>query len=307
MEKITRREFVKIGAGAALAALLPKSLMRADRPAGSGPLIGVAGGDNSKLVRAAVDLVGGIDKFIKPGGVICIKPNLSFSSNNDCGTTTNPLVVKQMVELCLEAGASRVIVMDHTIHQAELCVERSGIKEAIIDRKVSLVTLQQERQYAEIDVPRGTDTELSKIKIAKAIQDADLLVNMPVAKSHSATGVSLGLKALMGLIWDRGYLHRVALDQAIAELGTVIKPGLTLIDATRALTTGGPGGPGKTLILDKVVAGTDPVAVDSYTVGLAPWYGKAWTGNQVKHIRAAAGLGLGEIDPAKMQIRESKV
>lgn len=309
MGKITRREFIKIGAGAAVAALLPNSFLRAGPGADTGPasdpLIGVARGDNSKLVRAAVDLVGGIDKFVKPGALVCIKPNLSFSSNNDCGTTTNPLIVKQMVELCLQAGASRIIVMDHTIHQAELCVERSNIKEAIIDRKVSLVTLQQERQYAEIDVPRGT--ELSKIKIAKALQDADLLINMPVAKSHSATGVSLGLKALMGLIWDRGFLHRVTLDQAIAELGTVIIPGLTVIDATRALTTGGPGGPGKTAVLDKVVAGIDPVAVDSYTVGLTPWYGKAWTGSQVKHIRAAAGLGLGEIDPAKMQVRESKV
>lgn len=279
--------------------------MRAEKRGTAGPLIGVAQGDNSKLVRAAVDLIGGIDQFVRPGHVVCIKPNISFSSNNDCGATTSPEIVRQMVELCLDAGAARVVILDHTIHQAELCVERSRIKEAIIDRKVSLVTLQQERQYAEVEVTRGK--ELSKIKIARAIQDADLLVNMPVAKSHSATGVSLGFKGLMGLIWNRGSLHRVALDQAIAELGTVIRPGLTVIDATRALTTGGPGGPGRTVILDKVVAGIDPVAVDSYTTGLTPWYGKAWTGSQVKHIRAAAALGLGEIDPAQMQIKETKV
>ncbi len=303
MDKLTRREFIKIGAGAALVTLLPKSLLNADKTAA--PVIGVAEGDNSKLVKAAVDLVGGIDKFMKAGDVVCIKPNLSFASNIDCGATTNPAIVRQMVQLCLDAGASRIIVLDHTIHEATLCVERSRIEEAIIDKKVSLVTLQQERQYTDVDVPGGK--ELNRIQVAKAIQSADLLINMPTAKSHSATGVSLGLKSLMGLIWDRGYLHRVNLDRAIAELGTVIKPGLTVIDATRALTTGGPGGPGKTVVLNKVVAGIDPVAVDSYTVGIAQWYKKSWTGKQVKSIRAAADLGLGEIDTANMRIKQVKV
>ncbi len=303
MDGITRREFIKIGAGAAIFSLLPRSLIATENNAG--PMIGVAEGDNSKLVRAAVDLVGGIDRFVKSGDTVCIKPNLSFASNIDCGATTNPAIVKQMVQLCLDANASRVIVMDHTIHDATLCVERSRIEEAIIDKKVSLVTLQQERQYAETDVPGGK--ELTTIGVAKAIQNADVLINMPVAKSHSATGVSFGLKGLMGLIWDRGYLHRVNLDRAIAELATVIKPDLTVVDATKALTTGGPGGPGKTVVLNKVVAGIDPVAVDSYTVGIAQWYKKSWSGNQVKHIRAAAELGLGEIDTAKMRIKEVRV
>lgn len=303
MDKITRRDFIKLGAGAALATLLPKSLLIAEEKAG--PVIGVAEGDNAKLVKAAVDLVGGIDRFMKPGDVVCIKPNLSFASNIDCGATTSPAIVRQVVKLCLDAGASRIIVLDHTIHDATLCVERSRIEEAIIDKKVSLVTLQQERQYAEVDVPLGK--ELSRIQVAKAIQTADLLINMPVAKTHSATGVSLGLKGLMGLIWDRGYLHRTNLDRAIAELATVIKPQLTVVDATRALITGGPGGPGKTVILNKVVAGTDIVAVDSYTVGLAQWYKKSWTGQQVKSIRAASDLGLGEIDTTKMQIKQVKV
>jgi uncharacterized protein (DUF362 family) len=208
-----------------------------------------------------------------------------------------------MVQLCLDSGASRIFVVDHTIQDATLCVERSRIEEAIIDKKVSLVTLQQERQYTEIAVPGGK--ELSTIQVPKIIQDADVLINMPTAKSHSATGVSLGIKNLMGLIWDRGYLHRVNLHQAIAELATVIKPHLTVIDATRALTSGGPGGPGKTVTLNKVVAGVDLVAVDSYTVGIAQWYKKSWTGNQVKYIRAAADLGLGEIDTANMQIKEA--
>ncbi len=302
MDNITRREFMKLSAGAALATLLPKSMLSASNS--NGPVIGVAHGDRAKLVQTAVNLLGGIKKFVKPGDVVCLKPNLSFASNTDCGATTSPEVVRQMVQLCLDSGASRIFVVDHTIQDATLCVERSRIEEAIIDKKVSLVTLQQERQYTEIAVPQGK--ELSSIQVPKIIQEADVLINMPTAKSHSATGVSLGIKNLMGLIWDRGYLHRVNLHQAIADLATVIKPHLTLVDATRALTSGGPGGPGKTVILDKVVAGIDPVAVDSYTVGIAQWYKKSWTGNQVKYIRAAADLGLGEIDTANMQIKEAE-
>jgi uncharacterized protein (DUF362 family) len=97
------------------------------------------------------------------------------------------------------------------------------------------------------------------------------------------------------------------LHQAIADLATVIRPALTVVDATRALTSGGPGGPGKTVELDTVVAGTDPVAVDSYTVGITQWYNKSFTGRSVKHVVAAAELGLGEIDTAKMNIKEVAV
>ena len=303
MDEITRREFIKISAGAALATLLPKSLFGGN--SNNGPVIGVAHGEQTKLVRTAVDLVGGIKNYVKSGNVVCIKPNLSFAANVDCGATTSPHIVRQMVQLCLDAGASKIMVMDHTIQDPTLCIERSRIEEAIIDKKVSLVTLQKERQYAEIEVPNGK--ELSTIQVAKAIQKADVLINMPTAKSHSATGVSLGIKNLMGLIWDRGYLHRVNLHRAIAELATVIKPDLTVVDATRALTSGGPGGPGRTEILDKVVVGTDLVAVDSYTVGITQWYKKSFTGTQVKYIKAAADLGLGEIDTTNMRIKEVRV
>jgi uncharacterized protein (DUF362 family) len=303
MDKITRRDFIKMGAGAAITTLLPKSLFAADNK--NGPIIGVAHGDKAKLVAAAVGLVGGIYKFVKPGDVVCLKPNLSFASNTDCGATTSPDIVRAMAQLCLDAGASRIFVVDHTIQDATLCVERSRIEEAIIDKKVSLVTLQQERQYAEIEVPAGK--QLKTIQVAKVMQDADVLINMPTAKSHSATGVSLSIKNLMGLIWDRGHLHRMNLHDAIAELATVIKPDLTIVDATRALTSGGPGGPGKTVALNTVIAGIDPVAVDSYTVSIVQWYRKSWTGSQVRYIRSASDLGLGEIDTGKMQIKEAEV
>jgi uncharacterized protein (DUF362 family) len=97
------------------------------------------------------------------------------------------------------------------------------------------------------------------------------------------------------------------LHQAIADLASVVKPDLTIVDATRALTSGGPGGPGKTVALGMVIAGIDPVAVDSYAVGITQWYNKSFAGKSVKHIVAAAEMGLGEIDTVKMDIKQVTV
>ncbi len=301
MKRYTRRDFIKLGMGvAAAASFFPHIVF--GKPS-EGPAVSVARGDTSKLVAAAIEALGGIGTFIKPGDSVCIKPNISFAANADCGATTSSGIVKQVVSLCLAAGAARVTIVDHTIANAELCREKSGIEEALIDRKrVSLLTPQKERQFVEVDIPEGR--ELSSVKLVKVLQSSDKLINVPTAKSHSATGVSLCLKNLMGLIWNRGYLHRKNLHRAIAELGLVIKPDLNIIDATRALVSGGPGGPGKTKKLDMVVAGTDIVAVDSYGVSIAEWYGESFTGKQVKHIVEASELGLGEIDTKKTRIIE---
>jgi len=301
--KVTRREFIATGLVAAGAALLPKFVLAAGETAASGPVVAVAKGDKSKLVKAAVDQLGGIAKFVKTGDKVCIKPNISFAANAECGATTSAEIARQVVQLCLDAGAAKVSLVDHTIADAKLCVQKSGIEAAIVDKaKVALVTLDQERQYADIEIPGGQ--ELTSVKVAKVLQASDKFINLPTAKSHSATGVSLGMKNLMGLVWDRGIMHQKNLNRAIAELATVIKPDLIIVDATRALTSGGPGGPGKTVQLGLVIAGTDPVAVDSYTVGVTQWYNKSFTGKGVKYIVAASELGLGEIETAKMTVRQ---
>jgi uncharacterized protein (DUF362 family) len=306
MDEISRRDFLKAGIGIAAASLLPKTLFAAEKKEVAGPMVAVARGNSAKLVKGAVDLLGGMSKFVKPGETVCIKPNISFAANSECGATTSAEIAKQVVQLCLAAGAAKVILLDHTIQDSGLCVEKSGIAEAVVDKdKVSLLTPTKERQFAETKIPQGK--ELKTAKIVKAVLEADRFINLPAAKSHSATGVSLGMKGLMGLIWDRGALHQMNLHQAIADLASVLKPDLVIVDATRALTSGGPSGPGKTAVLNTVIAGADPVAVDSYAVGITQWYNKSFTGKGVKHIVAASELGLGEIDTAKMNIKETTV
>jgi uncharacterized protein (DUF362 family) len=155
-------------------------------------------------------------------------------------------------------------------------------------------------------VPKGK--ALKKVEVMWDVLMANVIINLPIAKSHMATGVTLGLKNQMGLIWDRGYFHgEVDLDQAIADLATVIRPRLTILDASRVMTEGGPFGPGRLESPRKIIAGTDPVAVDAYGVTLAQWYGKTFSPRQVKHIVHAAELNLGEIDLARLNIHQEKI
>jgi len=158
MEKLTRRDFLKVNLGIAAAALLPEFLLAAEEDeAPAGPVIAVARSDPSKngvstlLVKAAVDQLGGIEQFISSGDTVCIKPNISFAANRECGATTSPGIAQQVVQLCLDAGAAKVIILDYPLANAKLCVANSGIEAAIVDKKkVSLLMLSQERQFSEI-------------------------------------------------------------------------------------------------------------------------------------------------------------
>jgi len=211
-----------------------------------------------------------------------------------------------VAQACLEAGAQKVLVLDHTLQRAELCLERTGIQDACKSiAGVHVLALQERKFFREIKIPQGK--VLERVEIMKEIVDGQVLINIPVAKSHSATGVSLGLKGLMGMIWDRESFHsQYNINQAIGDLATVIKPQLTILDATRALASGGPGGPGEVKKPNLIIAGVDPVAVDSYGVSIVPWYGQNFKGRQVEHLLAAHQRGLGKIDIDQLKIFKEK-
>jgi len=307
-ERITRRTFIgkSLSAGAAMtvAAGFPLGVRAG---AQTGFDIAVARGDVSQAVRAAVDSLGGMSRFVSQGNRVILKPNMSFPNPPEWGSTTHPDVVRTLAEMCLEAGARRVAVIDQPLRRPEVCLRRSGIAAACEDlSNVNVVALSEQKFYTRVTVPDGV--ELREVEIARDVLQSDVLINIPVAKSHMATGVSLSMKNLMGLIWDREYFHQfIDINQGVADLATLIKPDLIVTDATRPMTTAGPGGPGRVVQLDTIIAGTDPVAVDAYTVPLAEWYGQQFTGENVKFIKAASALGLGEIDVSKLSIKEIEV
>ena len=298
---ISRRDFLRSGSAAAAGAALSSINVLAQEK--NKPIVAVAKGKPSELVKKAVDALGGIQKFVKQGDRVVLKANMGFPNPPEWGTTTHPDIVKATAQLCLDAGAQRVIIIDHPLRDGKVCKEKSGIGAAVEGMKgVVVALLEDPKFYQDTPIPNGK--QLKTTSIAKEVLRANCLINIPTAKSHDATGVSLGIKNLMGLVWDRQFMHeQVELNQAIADLLLVIKPNLTIVNAVYALVTNGPSGPGKTEQLNTVVASADPVAADSYTVGIARWYNKEFKGSQVKHIKNAFDMGLGEIDIDKMDIK----
>jgi len=301
---MTRRKFLKTAAAGV-------ALSLAGRPSFSVAKeeydLAIISGEPVAATRKALEAIGGISRFVKKGQRVVLKPNMSFTRAPEFGATTHPLVVATVAQDCMNAGAQQVLILDHTLHRAELCLERTGIRDACKNIPgVHVLTLQERKFFQEIKIPQGK--VLERVEVMKEILDGSVLINIPVAKSHSATGVSMGIKGLMGLIWDRESFHsRYNMNQALADLATVIKPQLTILDATRALTSGGPGGPGTVMKPNLVIAGVDPVAVDSYGVSIAPWYGQNFKGPQVEHLLVSHQRGLGKIDIDQLSIFKERV
>jgi uncharacterized protein (DUF362 family) len=246
--------------------------------------------------------LGGISAFVKKGNRVVIKPNFSFSNLPEAASSTDPQLVRSLAVMCREAGAEKVSVVDNTIKSAKVCLERTGIKAAIKDLDgVTIVVPQKEPDFTEVEVPKGK--ALKQTRIAKVLLDSDVYISVPCAKSHSSTRVSFGLKGQMGLIQDRISFHwRFDIHQAIADLGTVMRPDLTILDAGRCLKTGGPGGPGTVVETGILAASTDPVAIDAYGTTLTEWQDEAIGPEDVEHIMRAAEHGLGLADLARIDV-----
>lgn len=295
----TRRDFLKTASTGLAVGLVGRAM-----PAMAAPDydLAVVSGHASAATRKAIEALGGMSRFVQKGQRVAIKPNMSFASGPDRASNTSPQVVEAVARACMEAGADRVMILDYPLQTADACLQRSGIADACRRVKGVHVQMFTERKFfREVKVSGGK--VLRTVDVLTDVLDSDVFICVPQAKSHSTTGVSMGIKGLMGVIWDRWSFHiRYNINDALADLATILRPQLTVLDATRALLTGGPGGPGEVVKPNLVIAGTDPVAVDSYGVSVAPWYGQRFHGRQVEHLLAAHQRGLGAIDVASLRV-----
>ena len=283
----------------------PKGLLQADEFARPKTQVWVAEGDPQQAAKALIDAIGSLESWIPENGTVLIKPNIGFPAPPNWGATTDPDFLAAVLDLCTASGAKRVIVTDHPVgSSAKHNLKRSGIGAVCEARgNVQVLIAEEERLFQLQPVPYGK--ALKETAIAKILSRVDLFINMPTAKHHSATRVSLGLKNLMGLIWDRVPFHQeIDLDQGIADLATVIRPQLTLLEARYALLTNGPTGPGQVEEVGKYLAGFDPVAVDSIGVELASWEGRIQKGLNVPHIKMAQDLGVGTAERDEIELIE---
>jgi uncharacterized protein (DUF362 family) len=268
------------------------------------PNLAVAhGGEPEQLVRSALAAFGGMQHFVPPGANVIVKPNICVAYPYEYAATTNPWVVATLVRMCFEAGAGKVRVMDYPFGtSAEEGYTRSGIKEQVEAAGGEMAYMTPKFKYVSTPIPDGID--LKKVQVFDEILKADVLINVPIAKDHGSTRLTLGMKNLMGVILNRNAMH-VNLGQRIADLASLIRPRLTVVDAVRILIANGPSGGGdlnNVRKLDTVIASPDIVAADSYAAGL---FGLQPA--DIAYIAAGAAMGLGRSDLQNLKIADIPV
>lgn len=272
-----------------------------EKPAGIYMAV-VHGEDPAALVQAVVKALGGIEQFVKSGDDVIIKPNICVAYHSaEYAATTNPEVVGTLTTLCLGAGARRVRVMDFPFGgTAEEAYQRSGIGEAVRAAGGEM-ELMARMKYRDVKFPDGVD--LKGWKIYGDILDADVLINVPVAKQHSMARLTLGMKNLMGVVTERGSFHS-NLGQRIADLNSRVRSTLTVVDAVRILMNHGPTGGdlSDVKMTNTIIASRDVVATDAYAATLFNL-----TGADIPAIRAGANMGLGTMDLNSIKIEEISV
>ncbi|MDA3854063.1 MAG: DUF362 domain-containing protein [Bacteroidales bacterium] len=308
-----RRDFLKKGTTAAALAAIGFPLLKgndvlaASLPNAGGDLVAVMGDDPAAMLNKAIEQLGGMSKFIKPGQKVVVKPNIGWAKEPEMAANTNPDVVGALVKQCMDAGAEEVLVFDHTCHEWTSCYEKSGIKAATEANGGKMIPANNENYYTEVELPRGI--KIKKTTIHEAIINCDAWINVPVLKHHGGAKMSLSMKNSMGIIWDRKTLHLRGLQQGIADLATYEKkPVLNIVDGYRTLTQNGPQGKSEedTVLTKALFACTDPVAIDTASVKFFNQI-KELPLEEVSHISLAEKHQLGTQDLSQMNVIRVKI
>jgi len=249
-----------------------------------------------ELTRKVFEAAGGAAGFISRGDVVVIKPNISWASRPELAATTNPVVLEAVVELCLEAGAKKVRIVDHTIHDARRCFALTGTGAVA------------KRTGAELVFPRSSLMKKMKIRghridvwpVFVPVVEADRLINIPVAKVHGLSTLTLGMKNWFGAIGGRRNVLHQDIHQTIVDLAQFFTPTFTLIDATRIMIRGGPSGGRKSdvAIKNTLILSDDQVASDALAT---KFFG--YTPEEIGFIRLGQKWGLGTHDLNRLDQR----
>ncbi len=303
-----RRDFIlkSIGAGVFLGSASTlggfSSLLASNTTGLPYDLVAVRGGGGAKMFDKGIAALGGMGTFVSRGQTVVVKPNIGWDRQPEMGANTNPELVGRIVEHCLEAGARRVYVFDHTCDEWRACYTNSGIEKAASDAGAQVVPANSERYYHDISIPEGS--RLTEAKEHELILESDVLINVPVLKHHGGASITVAMKNLMGNVWDRRFYHRNDLHQCITDYATYRKPDLNVVDAYRVMMRNGPRGVSveDVVTMEAQVISTDIVAADaasSLMFGLQP--------AEVGHIRMGEEMGIGTMQLDNLNINRLRM
>jgi len=247
----------------------------------------IHGGEPRQLVQRALEELGGIQRFISRADIVVVKPNIGWDRTPEQAANTNPELVAEVVRQCLTAGAQKVIVTDVSCNDPRRCFKRSGIADAARAEGAEIL-LPDPAKFKQVDL--GGDL-LQDWPVFQPFLEADKIINLPIAKHHSLTGTTLGMKNWYGILGGQRHRLHQKIHESLVDLADFVRPTLTLIDSYRVLLRNGPtGGNLEDVLLKKtLVAGTDPVALDAY-VAKAYWN---LDPPALPYLKMAADRGLG--------------
>lgn len=301
-----RREFIRNSVGAGILAGTALSFGQyGSLLAGTAPknvdLVAIKGGEAADMFDKGITALGGIRKFVKPNQTVVVKPNMGWDKTPEKGANTNPQLIKRIIEHCYKAGAKDVYVFDHTCDKWDKCYKNSGIEKAAKEANAKVVPGNSESYYQDVEI---NGKSLKKDKVHELILESDVFINVPILKSHSSSKLTICLKNLMGINWDRRFWHKNDLHQCIADFGSFRKPDLNVVDAYRVMMDHGPQGVSvEDISLHKSqIISTDMVAADAAATklfGLEP--------EDIRYIQYAADSNIGEMDLTKLVIERIKM
>jgi uncharacterized protein (DUF362 family) len=251
------------------------------------------------MFDAGIAALGGMKNFVKVGQTVVVKPNIGWDAPPERAANTNPDLVGRIIEHCLEAGAKRVMVFDNPCDEWTRCYKNSGIEKAVIGAGGQTVTGKDETQYRAVTIPKGV--VLKNAKVHKLIIESDVFINVPVLKNHGGAVMTIAMKNLMGVVWDRKFYHRNDLQQCIADFVTYRRPDLNVVDGFRVMKRNGPKGVSvndvvemKYQILSKDIVATDTAATKIFGIET----------KEVGHITLAEKLGMGTTNLDSLNIKK---
>jgi uncharacterized protein (DUF362 family) len=261
-------------------------------------LVAVKGGEPDVMFDKAIEAYGGMQTFVKKGQTVVVKPNIGWDVIPERAGDTHPKLVGRIIEHCIQAGAKEVYVFDNTCDDWKRCYANSGIEKIVKEKNATLVPGNSESYYHTITVDKGK--RLKNAAVHELILNSDVFINVPVLKHHSSTKLTVSMKNLMGIVWDRGYWHQNDLNQCIADCATRCKPTLNVVDAYNVMKRNGPRGVSKSDVVQmkSLIVSTDIVAADAAAAklfGIEP--------EDVGHIKLADEMKVGRMDLSALNIK----
>ncbi|QQS55017.1 MAG: DUF362 domain-containing protein [Candidatus Competibacteraceae bacterium] len=286
------------GAGLALGGYGRRSCA-GEPPAGTPDLVAVRNGEPDVLFDRGIEALGGMGRFVKKGQKVVVKPNIGWNVSPERAANTHPRLVRRIVEHCLQAGAKEVYVFDHTCDAWRDSYRTSGIEQAVKDAGGKLAPGNSESYFQTVAIPNGR--RLRRTREHELVLEADVFINVPVLKSHGGARLSVAMKNLMGVVWDRGEWHSNDLHQCIADFATYRKPDLNVVDAWNVMLRHGPRGVSAADVVNmrSQLLSTDLVTADAAAARL---FGLKQP-EEVGYIRIAGEMGAGRMDLENLAIR----